>query len=149
MDTIEENYTGQCSYFHFLPWLLLYCCLGILILSRQICRHSAGHDSYENVTELNLSSTLAASKLLTQCSVYTSSCLSGSMCEEEMVTLKGKCALGAFNKCSGMCAEKQHLRDYLIFFFFGRAYGTENPSCPLQLLAAYEYHCTELTPSTL
>lgn len=106
MDTIEENYTGQRSYFLFLPLLFLYCYLGILIFSRQICRHSAGHASYENVTELNLSSTLAASKLLTPRSVYTSSCPSGSVYVEEMVTLKGKCGLGAFNKCSGMCADK-------------------------------------------
>lgn len=104
MDTAEENHTGQHSYFHFLPLLLLYCHLGILLLRRQTCRHSAGHASYANVTELNLSSTLAASKLLTLYFVY--SCLSESVSVKEMVTLRGKCGLGAFNTCSGMCADK-------------------------------------------
>lgn len=33
--------------------------------------------------------------------------------------------------------------------FIGRAYGIEDSSHPLQLFAAYEYHCTELTPNTL
>ena len=31
----------------------------------------------------------------------------------------------------------------------GKAYGIESSSCPIQLLAACEYHCTELTLSSL
>lgn len=50
--------------------------------------------------------------------------------------------------CSGVCPGKEHLMT-VWSSFSGRAYlQEENPSCPLWLFAACEYHCMELKPNT-
>lgn len=66
---------------------------------------------------------------------------------EEMVRLRGECGLGTLS--AQACVQINSTLVIVSSSFIGRAYGKENSSCPLQLFAACEYHCTELAHSAL
>lgn len=65
-----------------------------------------------------------------------------------IVTLRGKCGMRAFCKCSCLCPDKNstHLSEYLVYLTWKKE--IENSSCFLQLFSGHEYQCKELIPST-
>lgn len=62
-----------------------------------------------------------------------------------MVSLRGQCSLGAFNKRSGRCPDKEYLSDHLGCIYWKSLWDRKQNKT---VSCLYEYHCTELTPNT-